>query len=263
MKKIKEPHHLELFMGGVPPFASLDASLWEIDQIIEKVEEYEEDGEPVYNPAADTCIIALVAHFEGYCKSLFAAAINICPPILKTFASKRPDAAIRIADLAHVQFDLQRHIGFLVAEHFDFGTPRAINGLYSDLMGITPLSKDDAKTFSELLELRNLLVHHGGVYTFAYAKQHGLPQTDEFELYHQGPALYKNDVIKWQLDVQKWAEKMSRAAHKSLTKTLAGLSGVQPFQKKALSYLMIDIDRGWHHAAKDMKPFKKTKKRKA
>lgn len=252
MNSTNQPHHLELFMGGVPPFSSFKASLWAIDQIIDKIEEFEEDGEPVYSPCADTCIISLVAHFEGYCKSLFAAAINICPHILKHFASKRPDAVIPIADLAHVHFDLQRHLGFMVAEHFNFGTPRVVNGLYSDLLGITPLSKDDARRLSELHEIRNLLVHNGGVYTFAYAKQHGLPYTDEYELYHQGPALYKKDVIKWEHDVQAWAEKMSRAAYKSLIKSLLAFGKVGPIQKKALSYLMIDIDRGWQNADRDV-----------
>lgn len=260
MTRIKEPHHLELFIGGVPPFASLNVSFWEIGQILEKVEDVKEDGEVVYSPAAGTCIIALTAHLEAYCKSLFAAAINICPSILKQFTAKRPDASILIADLAHVDFDLCRHVGFLVVEKLDLGTPRSINGLYFDLLGITPLSKDDAEKYRELIELRNLLVHHGGVYTFAYAKQHGLPHTDEFELYHQGPSLRSVDVIEWQIRVGCWAEKMSRAVHKALNKALRSCSSVRPFQRKALNYIMIDIDRGWRRAATDMKAFKTMKK---
>jgi hypothetical protein len=62
-------------------------------------------------------------------------------------------------------------LGFLLAEKYDFGTPKRINALFNALLKITPFGREDAKRYAALLRDRNLLVHHGGVYTLAYLEQ--------------------------------------------------------------------------------------------
>ena len=58
-----------------------------------------------------------------------------------------------------------------IAEQFDFGSARAINGIFLDLIGISPFSKAEASKYDQLLNDRNLLVHHAGIYTVRYASQ--------------------------------------------------------------------------------------------
>jgi hypothetical protein len=83
----------------------------------------------------------------------------------------RPELAIGLKDLFLLDFDISGKIGFLIAEQFDFGTAKIINNLFRDLLLITPFSKEDIEQYNELLSQRNLLVHHGGVFTMKYTKQ--------------------------------------------------------------------------------------------
>ena len=59
----------------------------------------------------------------------------------------------------------------ILSEKYDFGSSRTINSLFSDLLGVTPFSTKESKEYEEFLNDRNLLVHHGGIYTFKYHGQ--------------------------------------------------------------------------------------------
>jgi hypothetical protein len=61
--------------------------------------------------------------------------------------------------------------GTLISEEYDFGSAKEINGLYQDLLRITPFSANEAKKYSHFLSDRNLLVHHRGVFSYNYASQ--------------------------------------------------------------------------------------------
>jgi hypothetical protein len=123
------------------------------------------------NPAAEACLIGVVAHFEAFCKHLFAASANLSAFALRQFSGRRPELAIKLQDLLSLNGPKEFGIGFLVADHFDFGSPEKVNGLFRDLLGITPLSKDDISTYSEILRQRHLIVHHGGIFTLEYCRK--------------------------------------------------------------------------------------------
>lgn len=258
----RQPHHLELFAGGVPPFSSLQVDFYRFNRIIEAIPDEGEDGRPLISWTADVCLIALVAHFEAFCKDLYAATINICPEVLERFTAKRPDSAIAVADLVQVDLRMDRNLGFLVAQRLDFGSPRKINSAYEDLLGITPLSKSRIEKLEELLDLRNLLVHHGGIYTSSFARQHGLPKTEQYQLFHQGPELFSADFLKWEEFIRDVAVDMTRASHKALSSLVEEQRlELEPFQRHALDYLMVDIDRGWQDVYGDTeKDFKEPNK---
>jgi hypothetical protein len=58
-----------------------------------------------------------------------------------------------------------------VAERYDFETPQSINSLYQHLLQITPFSTQERKRYEQILNDRNLLVHHGDISTMKYTKQ--------------------------------------------------------------------------------------------
>lgn len=112
----------------------------------------------------EVCFIGLAAYFEAFCKNQFAAIINICPQTLNTFTLRRDNTTVRLTHLIKISGEIEHRLGALVAEEYDFGSSRTINSLYFDLLGITPFSKDEEGQYSEFLNDRNLLVHHGGLH---------------------------------------------------------------------------------------------------
>lgn len=128
-------------------------------------------GDLRVEPFAELCLIGLVAYFEGFCKNHFAAIINICPNLLRELQARGRDLSISACNLLDAGEPILPKLGYLVAERFDFGTARAINAAYGDVLKQTPFSKDEAARFSEVLDDRNLLVHHGGIFGPRYAQQ--------------------------------------------------------------------------------------------
>jgi hypothetical protein len=115
--------------------------------------------------------IGLIAYFEGFCKNHTAAIINICPQLVRGLAERGREIKLRPIDILDYGENLHTQFGFLVVEKIDFGTAKAINGFYYDLLGITPLSKREANRFHALLEDRHLIVHHGNIFTPNYASE--------------------------------------------------------------------------------------------
>ncbi len=167
-------HPLDLFFGGVPPYMMFKMDLDEVTEIVESYQEHVCDGEVLQNKAAELGVIGAVAYFESFCKHHFAALVHCCPPLLERFADRRPQMSITIRDLAHVGCHYVDSIGYVVAERYDFGSGNQINGLFTDLLDVTPLPRDDVARFDDLLNDRHLLVHHSGIYTLQYAREKGL-----------------------------------------------------------------------------------------
>ena len=117
--------------------------------------------------------------------------------------------------------NLPYNIGFLVTEKYDFGTAQKINSLYSALLIISPFSKDEMRLYENLLRDRNLLVHHGGIYTTAYTIQNRNMLSSELKR----PFFDSLVVSKSYLDekfsfIREIARKILKASHISLTKYL-------------------------------------------
>ncbi|WP_140734690.1 hypothetical protein [Mesorhizobium sp. B2-4-9] len=66
---------------------------------------------------------------------------------------------------------LPAKVGSLIFETYDFGNARKINAVYQCLLKITPFSKVESAYHDELLRDRNLIVHHGSVFTTRYLDQ--------------------------------------------------------------------------------------------
>lgn len=166
---------------------------------------------------------------------------NICPRILSNFAARRPHVSVEIDALLNFVDKAEAKLGHLLAEKYDFGSAKAVNSLYFDLLAITPFSKTDSKKYSELLNDRNLLVHHGGVYTIKYAKQR-FEKADVARMAHwDSLVVSKENYLSWSSFIRRVAAKMNFAGHRALEGFVSAQAVVlNEGQKKAIWYLEWD-----------------------
>lgn len=202
---------LDFFSGGVP---ALDYFLLQVKELRKIADASPE--EMGINVTAELCVIGLAAYFEAFCKNEFAAVINICPETLDGFALKR-ECKVSARSLLHIVSGPRSRLGFLIAEEYDFGSAKTINGLFQDLLSITPFSKGGAKRYGEFLNDRNLLVHHGGIYTAKYSGQ-------RFERRSIGPRVYFDSLVVKKTNVHQWSDFITDEATKMGNATRTALS---------------------------------------
>jgi hypothetical protein len=163
-------HPLEYFEGGVPPFDNFETGCYacraaQKDPIIGK-----EDDEVFYDGSPSIALVGLLAHSEGFFRQMFSAVGNVCPKRLEAFAAKRSDLSIPLESMLCCRDTLSYRLGSLVSESLDFGSPRKINALFMDLLGLSPFSKANADSYNKLLSTRNQIVHHGGIVTTKFLR---------------------------------------------------------------------------------------------
>ena len=158
---------LEYFSGGVPAGITLCSQLHDLRELVAPVE----DVERMINSLLHVCFIGAVAHFEAFFKDHFATSINICPALIQKLRDRKINISIDAADVVSLEPNAFAKIGFLLAENFDFGTPKKINAFYSAAFPVTPFGSADRLKYEQVLNERNLLVHHGGVYTLQFCRQ--------------------------------------------------------------------------------------------
>lgn len=161
------------FIGAEPPFLLFEIHFHSLFHVVESHKGEVGDGPLQYpaNPAAEMALIGLVAHVEAFCKHQFAALVNANRKRLSRFAQHRPQATMSLVD-ASVVFDGRvTNLGAVIAEQYDFGSATKINGLFRDLVGATPFSKDESRHFDQILSERHLLVHHAGIHTQSWLKK--------------------------------------------------------------------------------------------
>jgi hypothetical protein len=169
IKLKRHTHWLDFHPGGVPAGIIFDD---QVKDACELADTRPPDTKDLRSGiGAEFAFIGLVAYFEGFCKHHTAAIINICPQLLRELAARGREIKLGAIDIVDCAEHLSTQFGCLVVEKIDFGTAKAINGLYQDLLGITPLSKREADRFHALLEDRNLIVHHGNILTPVYARE--------------------------------------------------------------------------------------------
>lgn len=188
------------------------------------------------------CAIGLVAYFEAFCKEQFASIINICPSTLHTFVSRRTDVSIRVRDLLHMTDTLEYRLGSVLASEYDFGSARLINGLFSDLIKVSPFSAKDSTRYAQLLHDRNLLVHHRGAYTLKYAYQsfpmHEVPS----KVYDYELTMDREELVKWSTFLARIAKKLAVSSQRSLSRFVSVQStALTEAQQKAIDYLTLSI----------------------
>lgn len=161
-------HRLEFHAGGLPAGIIFDIQVADARELAVTLPR---DKGDLGRPAAEFALIGLVAYFEGFCKNHTASILNICPQLAGELAERGRDIRLRSVDILDHAHDLSTLFGSLVVENIDFGTAKAINSFYRDLLGITPLSKREADRFHALLADRNLIVHHGNIFTPNYSRE--------------------------------------------------------------------------------------------
>jgi len=173
---------LDYFIGGVPALGYFEM---QADNLAGLVKSSKRDKLSRLNQVAEVSLIGLCAYFEAFCKAHFASLINICPETLRNFVERRKNATVSLKHIVTIRGEVTTKLGNLISEDYDFGSTKEINGLYQDLLRITPFSANEAKKYSHFLSDRNLLVHHGGVFTYNYSSQRfadrtapGLPHWD-------------------------------------------------------------------------------------
>jgi hypothetical protein len=202
---------LEYFRAGVPPFQLFETYTSMLKDAVP--EEATANGSS--NCLAELGFIGVAAYAEAFFKDLFAAAVNICPQLLEGFGRHR-DCSFSVAEVLHLSESSRHRIGSFLAEHYDFGSAHSINGIFRDLLSVCPFSKREARRYAEFLNDRNLLVHHGGVYTFKYAGQKFSKKAISREVHWNSLTVRKEDVSKWITFFHNIAEKTTMAGHRAL-----------------------------------------------
>ncbi len=154
-------------MGWVPAGMILKMNLDNLAELI-KSRARVDDRSNASDTAFELRLIGAVAFLECFFRDQWASIVNICPRLLNRLEERARQ--IRISPLALFELNTHplRQLGSAVSEQFDFGTPRAINSAYKDLLGITPIGKRESTRLDRLLHDRNLLVHYGGVFRFQH-----------------------------------------------------------------------------------------------
>lgn len=202
---------LDFFVGGVPPYGYFELQVAGLKRLAKRSR-----FSQGLNQTAEVCVIALSAYFEAFCKAQFAAAINICPAVLRNFVEKRRDTTLDLRNVLDVLNEVENKLGNLLSEDYDFGSAKAINGLYCDLLGISPFSKDEMETYGQFLADRNLLVHHGGVYTFGYAAQRFTRRTAAELPHWDSLVVGARDHEQWANFLLKMGDKIAETSKKAL-----------------------------------------------
>jgi hypothetical protein len=157
------------FVGEISPFLLFEMEYHRLFYIVENHKNDNFYSE--INPASPMASIGLLAHFEAFCKHQFAAIVNLMPSLIPPFSSKRSEPKIEFSTIASFEGKFENNIGFILSEIYDFGTAKSINGIFRDLLLITPFDKKEIATFDSIVFRRNLLVHHAGYYTSQYSKR--------------------------------------------------------------------------------------------
>jgi hypothetical protein len=158
----------DFFTGRISPFLLFEM---EFHSLFYLVENHNNDRYyPELNPASQIASIGLLAYFEAFCKHQFAAIINLFPPLVRNFSSKRGEPKIEFSTIISFGGEFEKNIGFVLAENYDFGTAKSINGMFCDLLLVTPFGREEEKIFNDIVYKRNLIVHHAGYYTLQYLK---------------------------------------------------------------------------------------------
>lgn len=239
-----EPSSLDYFAGGVPAGAIFQLNASQIRKVLQA-----KSKGLIGNTLEEACFIGLVAYFEAFCHDCFASLINICPDLLRRLKAKSVDISVDSLAALGMNEAFAYNIGFLVCERFDFGTARKINAMYASLLDITPFSKDEAIVYDEILADRNLLVHHGGVYTHSYWVQRlgitasaARPFVDSLKVdleYVRGRFNFLNAL----------AQKIVNASHNAVTQQLGNgnlaIAGAAKSGLAMFNWLDEDMSKPW------------------
>ena len=208
-----EMTNLDHFSGGVPAKVIFEMNVEELSKIIE----LSSSDESAHKKALEVCFIGLISYFEAFMKDHFASIINICPELLNDLKKNGQDTTINSADLLLLEHNHINRVGFLISEKYDLGTANKINSVYMALLKVSPFSKNEKHKFDSLLNDRNLIVHHGGIYSLSYCQQNHKKEDVAKNMFMHSLEIddtYFSEAID---DVNHLVEKTVSATHKKLS----------------------------------------------
>ena len=209
---------LDFFVGGVPPQIIYGIESRNLGKLVDSYRRKRDEN--VRNRLLEVCFIGLAAYFEAFCKNQFAALINICPQVLNNFTLQRDNSTISLPHLIRIIGDIDHRLGALLAEEYDFGSARTINSLYFDLLRITPFSKAEEARYGEFLSDRNLLVHHGGIYTIKYHGQRFRTEPIARFVHWHSLVITVKDFDKWRGFLNALVGKIADNSFKAISRSL-------------------------------------------
>lgn len=226
---------LDYFPGGVPPAQLFKMDYDEVRDLLKSTKRqswYE-------STFLGLCLIGLIAYFEAFFKNEFASLINIHPPLLTDFIKQRGDIKVYITDIITFDYEVSNKIGFILSEQYDFGSAKTINGLYGDLIRVTPFSKREQERYNRILEDRNLLVHHGGIFTSRYSRQQIHRQVLKGRVFFDSLVIRKEDFSSHADFLESIVVKTMRNCQKTLSHLIDHSSiSLTEEKKKAIHYLI-------------------------
>jgi hypothetical protein len=225
----------EFYLGGVPPFSFFFERTKAIKHLSAS---YPCESET--DLLGELCLIGLAAYFEAYCKAQFAAIVNIYPSILDKFLEQDKDCTLMVKDLLDIIPKINYRIGSLLIEQLDFGSAGEINKRFFNLLGITPFSKKEKELYDKFLMDRNLLAHHGGIFTMKYQRQK-LPNSQGSDIAHRKSLVIKReDIQKFSEFLLAVAEKIANSSKQVLEKTV-GANNIKLDEGRELAINMLNI----------------------
>jgi hypothetical protein len=219
---VSESHEFpDFYPGGEPPLYYFYGRVQEIQRLAADPSIPEGDRDGVLR----LCLIGLAAHFEAFCKAHFAAVINIHPSVLREFAKRRPECGLSVKELLQVLPNIGHRLGSLLSEQPDFrwSSAKTINGLFRDLVNVTPFSTDEAKQFGSFINDRNLLVHHGGIFTLKYERRRFVETRRPDGTPSKVLRVERADIDKWSAFLVGIAQKLANSSVKAMEEDTKGL----------------------------------------
>lgn len=199
-----------VFPGGVPGWVIFGQQVQDIRDMVALAADH---------PSSylnELCFVGLIAYFEGFVKYHFGSLINICPKFLTKFAQKRPELTIPLQDISALE-DVHMHFGFVVADRFAFSSPKEINSLFRDLIGVTPFSKDEKRTYDASLHDRHQIVHSAGICTVKYLRNRHYPLSpDKQRVYLDSSEINAGKVLDVADFLLRIAEKIVTSSYRKL-----------------------------------------------
>jgi hypothetical protein len=237
-----EINALDFFAAGLPAGSLFKMSFDDMEELVENSNDLKGVG---LNPVAEVCLIGLVSHFEAFCKNQFASIINISPFLLNYFIEKRKETSIPLKDLLEFNIITHNKLGFLLSENYDFGSAKKINSLYFDLLSITPFSQDQISKYDQLLNDRNLLVHHAGIYTLKYQRNRLVRKSIKERVYFDSLIIRKRNYRAWAKFIDTMVLKIIENTYNKMIEVIKRKKiKLSKESKKALEYLKwYEIDK--------------------
>ncbi len=174
---MKNREYYTYFVGAVPAGAIHNV---DCENIIELALEAD-TGSVKFNTLLEISLMGVVSHTEAFFKNHFASIINIQPRLLEKL--NHPDITYTASEVHELMNCSNQQFGGFISEKIDFGSAKKINSIYYKLLDITLFSKKEIEKYSLIQKDRNLLVHHGGIFTRKYLAQKGNINLDDAHMY--------------------------------------------------------------------------------